>query len=89
MNGYNDKMTVLVQHVLEKIKGLVVRPDRLAVMKEQVSLIANFTLTFIIDNVFDRRREIGTTFSLGSLIAFRIILGGISYLHNNGLSKRN
>jgi insulysin len=38
MNGYNDKMAVLVKHVLEKIKGLVVRPDRLAVMKEQVGL---------------------------------------------------
>lgn len=36
MNGYNDKMTVLVQHVLEKVKGLVVNPERLAVMKEQV-----------------------------------------------------
>ena len=36
MNGYNDKMSVLVQHVLEKIKGLVVNPQRLTVMKEQV-----------------------------------------------------
>jgi insulysin len=37
MSGYNDKMVVLVQHVLEKIKGLAVNPERLAVMKEQVS----------------------------------------------------
>lgn len=37
MNGYNDKMTVLVKHVLEKIKGLAVDPTRLAVMKEQVT----------------------------------------------------
>ncbi|KAF9469217.1 Metalloenzyme, LuxS/M16 peptidase-like protein [Collybia nuda] len=36
MNGYNDKMVVLVQHVLEKIKALIVNPERLAVMKEQV-----------------------------------------------------
>ncbi|RDB21223.1 hypothetical protein Hypma_011756 [Hypsizygus marmoreus] len=35
MNGYNDKMSVLVKHVLEKIKGLHVDPKRLAVMKEQ------------------------------------------------------
>ncbi|TFK42449.1 Metalloenzyme, LuxS/M16 peptidase-like protein [Crucibulum laeve] len=35
MNGYNDKMPVLVKHVLEKVKGLIVRPDRLAVLKEQ------------------------------------------------------
>ena len=36
MSGYNDKMAVLVKHVLEKIKGLVVNPARLEVMKEQV-----------------------------------------------------
>ncbi|KDR81747.1 hypothetical protein GALMADRAFT_58881 [Galerina marginata CBS 339.88] len=35
MNGYNDKMSVLVRHVLEKIKGLVVNPQRLAVIKEE------------------------------------------------------
>lgn len=35
MSGYNDKMAVLVKHVLEKIKGLVVEPVRLDVMKEQ------------------------------------------------------
>lgn len=37
MSGYNDKLSILVKHVLEKLKGLVVSPDRLAVMKEQVS----------------------------------------------------
>jgi insulysin len=37
MNGYNDKMTVLVGHVLEKVKGLAVDPQRLAVIKDQVS----------------------------------------------------
>jgi insulysin len=36
MNGYNDRMFVLVKHILEKLKGLVVLPDRLDVMKEQV-----------------------------------------------------
>ncbi|KAH8826892.1 Metalloenzyme, LuxS/M16 peptidase-like protein [Flagelloscypha sp. PMI_526] len=35
MNGYNDRMFVLVKHILEKLKGLVVLPDRLDVMKEQ------------------------------------------------------
>lgn len=37
MNGYNDKMPVLVRHVLEKVKGLAVDPQRLAVIKDQVS----------------------------------------------------
>ncbi|KAF5380968.1 hypothetical protein D9615_004092 [Tricholomella constricta] len=35
INGYNDKLIVLVKHVLEKVKRLDVDPQRLAVMKEQ------------------------------------------------------
>jgi len=42
MNGYNDKMSVLVQHVLEKLKGIIVNPERLAVMKEQVCFFNRF-----------------------------------------------
>ncbi|KAF8798143.1 hypothetical protein BYT27DRAFT_7124234 [Phlegmacium glaucopus] len=38
MSGYNDKMSVLVRHILEKVKGLVVDPQRLSVKKEQVRL---------------------------------------------------
>ncbi|KAJ7172120.1 Metalloenzyme, LuxS/M16 peptidase-like protein [Mycena filopes] len=45
MNGFNDKMSVLVKHVLEKIKGIVVNPERLAVMKEQAKRdLENFFL---------------------------------------------
>ncbi|KAJ7286255.1 Metalloenzyme, LuxS/M16 peptidase-like protein [Mycena rebaudengoi] len=45
MNGFNDKMSVLVKHVLEKIKGIVVKDDRLAVMKEQAKRdLENFFL---------------------------------------------
>lgn len=36
MHGYNDKMEVLVRHVQEKLKGIVVRTDRLEIMKELV-----------------------------------------------------
>ncbi|KAG5637127.1 hypothetical protein H0H81_005656 [Sphagnurus paluster] len=35
VNGYNDKLAVLIKHVLEKVKGLDIDPQRLAVMKEQ------------------------------------------------------
>ncbi|KAJ3510226.1 hypothetical protein NLJ89_g4805 [Agrocybe chaxingu] len=35
MNGYNDKMAVLVSHVLEKVRALAIDPQRLAVVKEQ------------------------------------------------------
>ncbi|KAH8117077.1 insulin-degrading enzyme [Phellopilus nigrolimitatus] len=36
LSGYNDKLPLLTQHVLEKIKNLEVNIDRLAVIKEQV-----------------------------------------------------
>ncbi|KAF9482803.1 insulin-degrading enzyme [Pholiota conissans] len=35
MNGYNDKMAVLVDHVLEKIKSVPIDPKRLDVVKEE------------------------------------------------------
>lgn len=35
MSGYNDKMAVLVQHILEKLKNTPVDENRLASMKEQ------------------------------------------------------
>jgi insulysin len=35
--GYNDKISVLVAHILEKVKGLVVDAQRLSVMKQQVT----------------------------------------------------
>ena len=37
LTGYNDKMFVLAQHILDKIKGLVVDPKRLSVIKEEVT----------------------------------------------------
>ena len=36
LQGYNDKMSVLVQHVLEKVRNLEVLEDRMRVMIEQV-----------------------------------------------------
>lgn len=36
-SGYNDKISVLVGHLLEKVKGIVVDPQRLSVLKEQVT----------------------------------------------------
>ena len=35
MNGYNDKMAVLVQDILEKLKNTPINENRLASMKEQ------------------------------------------------------
>ena len=37
MNGYNDKLSVLVRHVVEKVKNIAVDSKRLAVVKEEVS----------------------------------------------------
>jgi insulysin len=36
LSGYNDKMGVLAKHILERIRGLVVDPARLEVIKEQL-----------------------------------------------------
>jgi insulysin len=36
LSGYNDKISVLCEHVVEKLAGLLVNPERLEVMKEQV-----------------------------------------------------
>lgn len=63
MSGYNDKMVVLVQHVLEKIKALAVNPERLAVMKEQVSAsptVPKFSIKFAL--FYLRPNVIGRTF---------------------------
>ncbi|KIY50747.1 hypothetical protein FISHEDRAFT_37782 [Fistulina hepatica ATCC 64428] len=38
VSGYNDKLSVLLQHVLDKVKNTVVDPSRLAVMAEQAKL---------------------------------------------------
>jgi len=35
-SGYNDKMPLLLEHILDRIKTLNVNPERLEVMKEQV-----------------------------------------------------
>jgi insulysin len=37
-HGYSDKMAVLVEHILDKVKSLNVRQERLDVVKEQVSM---------------------------------------------------
>ncbi|ESK89443.1 insulin-degrading enzyme [Moniliophthora roreri MCA 2997] len=45
LQGYNDKMHVLVRQVLDKVKNLVVIPDRLDIMKEQTKKnLENFFL---------------------------------------------
>ena len=39
LNGYNDKLHVLAKDVLERARNLKVQSDRLAVMKDQVSVL--------------------------------------------------
>jgi insulysin len=43
LSGYNDKLHVLLQHILKKVKTLQVEPDRLEVIKEQVRSSTLFT----------------------------------------------
>ena len=72
MNGYNDKMSVLVRHVLEKVKGLVVDPKRLAVVKEEVNTLFIPLSTFL--NPFDRLEESGKISSLDNRIRCQITM---------------
>ncbi len=37
VGGYNDKLDVLLQRLLEKARNLEIKPDRLDVIKEEVS----------------------------------------------------
>lgn len=39
--GYNDKLDVLLRIVLEKLRDLIVLPDRLCVLKEKVGFWSN------------------------------------------------
>lgn len=36
MRGYNDKMAILATNIMDKLKALVVDPQRLAIVKEKV-----------------------------------------------------
>ena len=38
LDGYNDKLPVLAQAVLEKVRNLEIREDRFAVLKAEVSI---------------------------------------------------
>ncbi|KAL1720055.1 Metalloenzyme, LuxS/M16 peptidase-like protein [Schizophyllum commune] len=35
VSGYNDKVAILLEHIMDRIKNLEVKADRLAIMKEQ------------------------------------------------------
>lgn len=47
VGGYNDKLTVLLKVVLDKLKTLTVNPERFEVLKEQVRLPPNHRHAFI------------------------------------------
>lgn len=47
VQGYNDKLHVLLQHVLERIKTIQVKRDRVEVMKEQVGLVFFFIVEVV------------------------------------------
>ena len=38
VSGYNDKISILIRHVTEKARSLLVSPERLEVMKEKVGV---------------------------------------------------
>lgn len=73
LNGYNDKLSVLARHVLEKVKNIKVVPERLEIAKEQVGLKIVVYVGW--DGLILRIRsnEIGKISSLVDRTEFRII----------------
>jgi len=64
LSGYNDKLHVLLQHILEKVKTLEVKPDRLEVMKEQVRSPISFASELLTGMSAPRLNGIGRISSL-------------------------
>lgn len=46
VTGYNDKSHIMVRRILETAKSLVIRSDRLNVMKEEVSCVLSLASRF-------------------------------------------
>lgn len=87
MNGYNDKLSVLVRHVIEKVKDITVDSKRLDVVKEEVSIS-------IVSPIHAWQSCIrlvgnGKTFSSGSRIPFPTGMRDIYCQSVNGQWKKN
>ncbi|KAI0062244.1 hypothetical protein BV25DRAFT_1804109 [Artomyces pyxidatus] len=52
VNGYNDKLHVLLRNVVEKVKNLEIRADRLEVMKEQACLTKRDWENFFLEQTY-------------------------------------
>ncbi len=57
LNGYNDKLHVLAKDVLERARNLKVQPDRLDVMKDQVSIFLSVFTFPIVEPLSQAKRE--------------------------------
>lgn len=77
LQGYNDKMSVLVQHVLDKVKNLKVLTERMNVMVEQVCLCVLCSNNRDLTSNLRRINKAGKTSTLDSRISFQNTMGGI------------
>ncbi|CUA67752.1 insulysin [Rhizoctonia solani] len=64
--GYNDKLSVLVEHVLQRVKNITIAQDRVTVIAEQIQQeIENFYLTqpYVLSNYYADHflQEVGWT----------------------------
>jgi len=62
LSGYNDKMAVLTRHVVQRLKDLVFKPERLEVMKEQVRYSLTLSCRFKAYSPIYSSRKTGKTF---------------------------
>lgn len=86
LSGYNDKLHVLAQHVLEKARNLDVREDRLAVIKENVGYLSELydpETGFEIILLFSRSSYNGKTSSSGRPTRFRNTMGNMFWRVTN------
>jgi len=88
MGGYNDNLATFIQVVMQKARELRVKPDRLAVMKEQVVKYSVKSIQQLY-SLSSRLQENGATFSLDNHIRYQITLDVICYPKDNGPLKNN
>jgi len=50
VSGYNDKLPLFLQTILDKVRDIEIDPRRLAIVKEEVRCIGNLKLRTIIDD---------------------------------------
>ncbi len=63
VHGYNDKLHLILDTVLQRLTDIQFKEDRLKVKKEEVSMIYRFRRTYLIYDSYSWNNSTGTTIS--------------------------